>query len=165
MHLEANAPPRIAFFTWEVAKEKMLTLDNLMRRGRILVDRCFLCKCNAESCNHILLWCLFSFNLWSIVYSLFGVNWVIAGSINNELWAWEGFALNNHVTRLIPLIIFWVMWKEKNNRAFEGIEDTFVNIKDRWLHYFDSTLLGHNLLSLMILELLLIYSLICKVFL
>lgn len=32
---------------------------------------------------------------------------------------------------LIPISIFWVVLKERNTRAFDGIEKDFVNIRDR----------------------------------
>lgn len=35
--------------------------------------------------------------------------------------------------------------KKENNRIFEGKENNFVNIKDRWFHYYGSIVLGHNL--------------------
>lgn len=63
---KANAPPKISFFAWEAAKEQIFTID-IMKRGTILVNRCFLCKGDAKSCNHMLLWCPFSIKLWSLV--------------------------------------------------------------------------------------------------
>lgn len=119
-----------------------------MKRDRILVNKCFLCKGDTESCNHIFLWCPFSVKLWSLVYSLMGLNWVMAGFVSKELFAWEGLSPNSPVARLIPLSIFWIFWRERNNSAFEGTEDSFVNIKDRWLHYFCSIFLEHNLHTL-----------------
>lgn len=142
---KANAPPRTSFFTWKAAKERILTLDNLMKRGIPLTNRCFLCNCNEESCNHILLWCPLTHNLWTLVYSLLGISWVIAGSVKSELLAWDGLYKKNKSSRLIPLTIFWVIWKERNNKAFDGKEVNFCNIKNRWFHYFGSILLAHNL--------------------
>lgn len=34
----------ISFFAWEAVKEHIQTIDNLMKRGKIMVNRCFLCK-------------------------------------------------------------------------------------------------------------------------
>lgn len=31
------------------------------------------------------------------------------------------------------------------SRAFEGIEGEMSTIRDRWLHFFDSLILGHNI--------------------
>lgn len=74
-----------------------------------------------------------------------GIQWVIAGSVKAELLAWESIAAKNKHYRLIPLTIFWVVWKERDNRIFEGLEENFANIKDKSLHLFGSIILGHNL--------------------
>lgn len=50
-----------------------------MRWGKILVNKCFLYKKEVESCNHILLWCLFVYKLWILVYGLLGISWVMSG--------------------------------------------------------------------------------------
>lgn len=36
-----------------------------------------------------------------------------------------------------------MMWKERNARAFDGIEKKNDNIKYRWFHTFRYMLLGH----------------------
>ena len=45
------------FFMWTAAHGQILTLDNLMLRGRPLVNRCYLCCCNTKSVDHLLLFC------------------------------------------------------------------------------------------------------------
>lgn len=72
----------------------------------------------------------------------------MAGSIHKELLAWESLLSYNKAACLIPLTIFWILWKERNNCVFEGIENTLLNVRDKWLHYFGSLFLGHNLLSI-----------------
>jgi hypothetical protein len=39
-----RAPSRAVFFAWSVALDKILTVDNLIKKRVIIVDRCFLCK-------------------------------------------------------------------------------------------------------------------------
>ncbi|RVX22874.1 hypothetical protein CK203_008270 [Vitis vinifera] len=48
-------PSKVSFFAWEACWGKILILDQLQRRWCMLVYRCFLCKVNEESINHILL--------------------------------------------------------------------------------------------------------------
>ena len=36
-------PTKVGFFAWEASWGKVLTLDQLKKRGRILANRCFLC--------------------------------------------------------------------------------------------------------------------------
>lgn len=81
-----------------------------------------------------------------MVLGLLGMSWVMAGTNISELLAWESISSQKKkLIRIISLTIFWVIWKEHNNRAFEGEKVDFNTIKDNWFHYFDSTILGHNL--------------------
>lgn len=42
------------FFAWE----KVLTLDNVKKRGKALANRCFLCGKEEETIDHLLVHCL-----------------------------------------------------------------------------------------------------------
>ena len=53
-----KVPTKVAFFAWEATWEKVLTLDRLQRRGWHLPNCCFLCGCEEENVNHILLHCI-----------------------------------------------------------------------------------------------------------
>ncbi|XP_021891966.1 uncharacterized protein LOC110810189 isoform X2 [Carica papaya] len=81
----------------------ILTLDNLMKRGFLLANWCVMCKQNAESCNHLLLWCPVSYELCSMIYKLLGLSWVISVSVKRELLALEGIYIGDgkviHFTR------------------------------------------------------------------
>ena len=55
---------RVAFFMWTAAHGQILTLDNLMLRGRPLANHCFMCCCNAKSVDHLLLFCPTAHSLW-----------------------------------------------------------------------------------------------------
>ena len=74
---KAKVPPRIAFFSWTAALGKLLTIDNLRKRHLIIVDWCCLCKTSGESVDHLLLHCSLAWELWSMVFGLFGVCWVM----------------------------------------------------------------------------------------
>ena len=41
--------PKVGFFAWEVSWGKVLTLDQLNRRGTALSNRCFLCEEEEET--------------------------------------------------------------------------------------------------------------------
>jgi hypothetical protein len=53
----SKAPSKVAFFAWTAARSKILTIDNLHRRGMIVVNRCWLCESDGESVDHLLLHC------------------------------------------------------------------------------------------------------------
>lgn len=78
--------------------------DKLKSRGHVLVNRFFLCMNAEETHKHLLLWCPVAYGLWFMIYGLMGINWVIAGSIIEELWAWEGLDRKRNTVK--PLTVF-----------------------------------------------------------
>ena len=72
---------KMAFFAWETAWGKVLTLDNLQRRGRQFPNRCFLCECDEETIHHILMHFPIARSLWDLFFSLVGVKWVFLQSV------------------------------------------------------------------------------------
>ena len=45
------------FFVWTVALGKILTCDNLVKRGYTKVSWCCICRCNGETMDHLLTHC------------------------------------------------------------------------------------------------------------
>ena len=108
---------RWVFFAWG----KLLTQDQLKRRGWILANRCFLCCAEEETINHILVHCPKARVLWDLVFSLFGVNWVPPFTIRDALSGWSpAFMDKKHgkTWRAAPFCLFWTVWKEKNMIVF-----------------------------------------------
>lgn len=46
----AKVPKRVSFFLfgWSAAWDKILTIDNLIKRGLLLVNWCCMCPCNGK---------------------------------------------------------------------------------------------------------------------
>ncbi|RVW97682.1 putative ribonuclease H protein [Vitis vinifera] len=59
-----KVPTKILFFAWEATWGKVLMLDRLQKRGWHLPNRCFLCGCEEETVNHILIHCIVAKVLW-----------------------------------------------------------------------------------------------------
>ncbi|KAJ9703718.1 hypothetical protein PVL29_005138 [Vitis rotundifolia] len=119
-----NVPTKMAFFAWEAAWGKVLTLDRLQRRGWQFPNCCFLCGCEEESINHILIHCTVVRILWDIILGLFSAQWVFPESVKEVLFSWKGSFVGKKkkkkVWKSIPLYIFWTIWKERNRLAFRG---------------------------------------------
>ena len=52
----------------------------------LLANRCCLCCNNAESVDHLLLFCPMARSLWMYMIRLFGIEWVMTGSVVNLLF-------------------------------------------------------------------------------
>ena len=75
----------------------MLTIDQLKKRGRALVSRCFLCGKDEETIDHLLLHCSV---LWDLLLAIFRVNWVFPKSVRETLISWQGSFVERDGRRL-----------------------------------------------------------------
>ena len=80
-------PPKFGVFTWEAAWGKVLTMDNLKRRGMAVANRCFLCEEDEETINHLLIHCRSAKMLWDLLLSIGGFSWVFPRSVLHTLLA------------------------------------------------------------------------------
>ena len=129
-------PTKVSFFAWEAYWGKVLTLDQLKKRGRSLANRCFLCGMEEESIDHILIQCSKARGLWELLFALFGVTWVLPSSVRDTLSGWSGFKLGKKrrkVWNAAPLCIFWAVWKERNRIAFDNEELSIHRLKNSFV--------------------------------
>jgi hypothetical protein len=118
---KSKAPPRVAFFVWLAVHSKILTLDNLGRRGLVVVNRCWLCEMDGESVDHLLIHCAVARDLWNAFFARFGLCWVMPRTVKELLASWwtAGRTRSAVVWKMVPHCILWCIWRERNNRCFE----------------------------------------------
>ena len=86
-----------------------------------MANQCFLCLRHAESIDHLLLHCEKTRVLWELIFVLFGVFWVLSSLVKDTLLGWHGSFVGTKrrkVWQAIPLCLFWMVWKTRNNIAF-----------------------------------------------
>ena len=66
-----NLIPKINFFWWTTQHGKILTLDNLKRRGFYITNNCCLCNEKEESISHVFLECQYALGIWTKVWERF----------------------------------------------------------------------------------------------
>ena len=123
-------PRRVAFFLWTAAHGRILTLDNLMLRGHPLATWCCMC-CDGESVDHLLLHCPFTQSLWTFMLQVFGIHWVMLGSVAGLLSCWHQWLgkHNSDIWNLVSGCLMWIVWLEQNCRSFEDNEKTLDELK------------------------------------
>ena len=89
-------PPKLGFFAWEASWGKVLTLDQLKRRGIPLVNRCFLCEENEETIDHLLIHCSKAKMLWDILLAITEANWVFPRTVRQLLLVWQSASVGKN---------------------------------------------------------------------
>ena len=128
--------PKINFFAWEAAWGKALTLDLVQKRGWSLANRCFMCIEKEETIDHLFLHCSKIRVLWELLFSLFGVSWVLPCSVRETLLSWQISSVgkkHRKVRRAAPLHIFWTVWKARNRLAFKDDKISIQKLKYSFL--------------------------------
>ena len=81
--------PKARIFSREASWNKILTLDNIQKRGWAVANKCFLCE-EEELAYHLIIHCDVTCDLWHFVFSLFGVPWVLPSTMKDVLLSWHG---------------------------------------------------------------------------
>ena len=116
-------PLKVDFFAWEAAWGKVLTLDQLKRRGRPVANRCYLRENKEETIEHLLVHCQHARTLWEIILEIVGIEWVFPFSVRHALLSWQGAQVGKKrkkVWRAAPLCLFWTIWRERKRVAFDN---------------------------------------------
>ena len=130
---------RVSFFAWEASWNRILTCDQLKRRGWNFPNRCYLCKEEEETSDHLFLVCIKARMLWNVILTLFGVHWVLHSSVKGNLLGLHRSFVGKRrekAWRAAPLCLMWTLWKERNGRAFNDVEQSNQDIKYSFLYNF-----------------------------
>ena len=112
------------FYLWIAASVNIPTLDNLIQRGCSLVSWCFMCQCSGETVIHLLLQCDVAYILWTRVFRMFEIQWVMALTVPTLLFCWRNWfgKHSSNVWNLVSACLMWILWREWNSRMFDGVE-------------------------------------------
>jgi hypothetical protein len=68
--------------------------------------------------------------IWSYVFRLFGVEWVISGCVMEVVAGWRNWFGKHYseVWNLVPHCVIWSIWRERNSHTFEDLEHSVDQI-------------------------------------
>ena len=91
-----------------------------------------MCKSCGETVDHLLLHCPIAYELWTMVFYLFGIYGTMLPKVIELLASWQG-KFSQHqiiaIRRLVPHCLMWCIWREQNARCFESCEQSILQLK------------------------------------
>lgn len=112
-----KGPPRVLIFLWLMLQNIILTVDNLMRRGWVMVNRCCLCKQAMESVKHLFGQCQYTDQvrrqLCTCMPHIVYTDQFRRGEYKKVILSRENIVLTS-----LQLVLLFVVWRERCNRTF-----------------------------------------------
>ncbi|CAN1792638.1 Putative ribonuclease H protein At1g65750 [Linum perenne] len=131
-----EVPTKIQGFVWMVWHGKIASIDNLQKRGMVLVNWCALCERDLESINHLFIHCSFTSSVWGRVSSKLSLYGPRNAGVRDLIEAWKG--MNSTSTfpvapRVLLHGVFWFIWLERNARIFNDVRLSDKRVADQIL--------------------------------
>ncbi|CAN1753324.1 Putative ribonuclease H protein At1g65750 [Linum perenne] len=129
-----QVPTKVAGFLWQVAHGNISTIDNLMRRGLSIPNRCVMCEQDSESIWHLFWSCPFASQVWMFFSSRLSLLGPFPFGIQEFFRAWKGLNCRRRVRPGVQVLlhaILWLIWSERNNRIFRDKREDWKELTTR----------------------------------
>ena len=124
--------PKISHFLWLVGHQRILTWDKLRRRNFHGPSIYFNCNAHEETLQHLLDSCPLANQLWEKASFRCQRRCKLENKITNSIRQWQRdpykSEILNHLWRLVPELVLWSIWKERNKRIFKNQCSSIDNI-------------------------------------
>jgi hypothetical protein len=123
---KAKTEPKWRFFAWTLLHNKILTSDNLQKRGWPCNQNCSLCNLSPETAAHLYKDCPFAEEMWSMILSWADMRFLDGISKTGTLYTccFRLRMLCSKQSRKsfdgLLIYFWWSLWLERNNRIFKG---------------------------------------------
>jgi hypothetical protein len=119
-----NLWPKVSFFLWLTTQNRILTWDNLRKKGFIGPSMCTLCQQQEETMEHLLNRCPYSQVIWDQGSQMMRRSNRNRDNIQDTLEHWDSISFSNPILKriwqLLPGFSLWQIWKERNRRIFHS---------------------------------------------
>ncbi len=117
-------PPKVKLFLWLATRNRIMTADNLTRRGWVGPSMCCLCGSASETLEHLFFTCSFASEVWS--WNLWGEQRLLNALLGSGgglaiRWLRARATVMGRRKQLLDLCVgatCWEIWIERNQRIF-----------------------------------------------
>jgi hypothetical protein len=105
-------------------------------------------KRSGESVDHLFLYCSMALDLLALVFSMFGMQWVMPRTVLELFSGWLGRHNSLLVWKMVPHCLVWCLWRERNARHFEDSKHTTNALKLFFFHTLFDWVVGSGAFSI-----------------
>jgi hypothetical protein len=116
--MDLGMPTKDKTFSWLLIEDKLLTWNNLLKRGWQGPRLCLLCRGNEETVFHLFVQCPFTVSIWNKILNHFKL--VFGWSGSTVLECFDYWMRRNYAYSSLPTFICWYIWNERNLAIFES---------------------------------------------
>ncbi|XP_074277521.1 uncharacterized protein LOC141601149 [Silene latifolia] len=111
-------------------QNRLPTIDNLCKRGLVLVNRCALCESSLETISHLFFRCSYSAMVWQAI--AFWLH-ILPEVRLSQLLHWyktrnRGRSQLKRQRRCALMCALYLLWQERNKRIFKGASTPPVSL-------------------------------------
>jgi hypothetical protein len=68
--------------------------------------------------------------VWNFIFRSFGISWVLPETVADLLFGWHNWLgkASSKVWNLVPHCLMWTIWRERNCRTFEDLDNPLEKI-------------------------------------
>lgn len=124
-------------FTWRLLN-KWISVDEIMqRRGHYMASKC--CSCwSLESISHVFIHCKLAYEVRKFFSALFKLQVPEVSNIQLAMQYWRSSTKSrdkNHIRANIPVLVYWSLWRERNDAKYNSIAPSKHKAISRILSY------------------------------
>ena len=121
-------PSKVCFFAREAWWRKVLTTQQLKKRGYHVASRCSFCRRDEDGLEHILVHCPLIWGLWADLLSVVGACWTCPFLVKDLICSWVQFPVRKNVGRLwwAALLAFCGSFGKKGTKLFSKISLSLI---------------------------------------
>ncbi|XP_020528247.1 uncharacterized protein LOC110007976 [Amborella trichopoda] len=110
--------------------DKILMVDNLIKRRKIITNICLMCKADGETGTHLSIHCSFVSKIWWWCFHMMGINLMLPLHVVDLIVQMDVPLpkLGGHIWKVLRGAILWEVWLERNRRTFEGKVNNFEKV-------------------------------------
>ncbi|KAL0354318.1 UNVERIFIED_CONTAM: hypothetical protein Sangu_1013100 [Sesamum angustifolium] len=114
--------PTISVFLWRLFQDRMIMDARMQQKGFSFPSKCQCCEAE-ETVSHLFIESAAVQGVWQHFAAIFGLCLCDTGSLTHMVHFWRystPFHSNLHIRTLIPFLILWFTWTQRNAAKYRG---------------------------------------------